>query len=331
MMKQRTGRVYCAAVRAVFLDFATLNRGDLDLSRLRAVVPQITLHEVTPEGRIDERIVDAEIIVTNKLRITRERIARNASLRLIVLAATGTDNVDLEAARERGVAVCNVRNYCTTSVMQHVLAVLLHFTHRPSEFGRLAVDGSWARSPQFTMLNYPIRELGGRMLGIVGYGTLGRAVGDAARAALGMEVRIANRPGAPAAADRLSLDQLLAQADVVSLHCPLTAATRNLIAARELALMKPDSLLINTARGGLIDAAALAAALRAGRPGAAAIDVLTQEPPVESNPLLDPTVPNLLVTPHIAWSAFEARQRCLDQIAANVEEFLRGGSRNRVV
>jgi glycerate dehydrogenase len=215
-------------------------------------------------------------------------------------------------------------------VAQHVLAVMLLLTHRLREYGRLAIDGSWRASPQFTALDYPIRELKGRVLGIVGCGALGRAVAEAAQAALGMRIMIANRPGGTREPGRLDLHELLPQTDVLSLHCPLTPATQNMISARELALMKPDALLINSARGGLIDSAALVEALRAGRIGGAAIDVLPQEPPVEGNPLLAPDLPNLIVTPHIAWSAREARQRCLDQMAANIEDFLRGGARNRV-
>ncbi len=317
-------------MKAVFLDFATVSRGDLDTSRLERILPGLELHDVTPDGEIVKRIAGCEIVLLNKLRMTRERMATTDALRLIAVAATGTNNVDLDAARERGIAVCNVRDYCTTSVTQHVLAAILLLTHRLREYGRLAADGSWGRCPQFTMLDYPIRELTGRVLGIVGYGTLGRSVAQAAQAGLGMRVVIANRPGAGRTPGRIELHEMLPQVDVLSLHCPLTPATENLIGARELALMRPDALLVNTARGGLIDSAALAEALRARRIGGAAIDVLTQEPPVDGSPLLSTDLPNYLITPHIAWSAREARQRCLDEVAANIEAFLRGDSRNRV-
>jgi glycerate dehydrogenase len=315
----------------VFLDFATVSNGDLDMSALRRVLPDVVLHDVTPDADIPKRMAGAHIVLTNKLRISRELIEANPQLRFIGVSATGTNNVDLDAARDHTVAVCNVRDYCTRSVMQHVLAVILAHTHRVREFSRLAVDGSWTRTPQFTMLNYPIRELAGRVLGIVGYGTLGRAVAQGAQAALEMRVMIAGRPGQPAAPGRVELDVLLREADVLSLHCPLTPATANMISARELSLMKPDALLVNTARGGLIDSAALVDALRSGKIGGAAIDVLPQEPPLDGNPLVDPTIPNLILTPHNAWSAIEARQRCLDQVAANIADFLKGGTRNRVV
>jgi len=315
----------------VFLDFATVSRGDLDLGRLAHAVPQLALYENTREAEIPARVAGREIVLVNKLRIGRELLESNPLLRLIAVAATGTNNIDLEAARARGIGVCNVRDYCTTSVAQHVLAVILALTHHVREYSRVAIDGSWSSSAQFTSLEFPIRELAGRTLGIVGFGNLGRAVAHAAEAALGMRIVVAERRGAQPTGARVPLEELLRIADVVSLHCPLTPETQNLLGARELALLKRDALLINTARGALIDGEALAAALRERRIGGAAIDVLPQEPPVDGHPLLDPALPNLIVTPHVAWAAREARQRCVDEMAANVEDFLRGGTRNRVV
>jgi glycerate dehydrogenase len=316
-------------VKAVFLDFATVSRGDLDTSRLTRLLPGLELREVTPETEIASRIAGHEVVLLNKLHMTRERIAAAGALRLIVVAATGTNNIDLQAARERGIAVCNVRDYCTVSVTQHVLAVILLLTHRLREYAELAAR-SWGTSPQFTMLDLPIRELAGRVLGIVGYGTLGRSVAQAAQAAFGMRIVIASRPGAERVPGRVDLHEMLPQIDVLSLHCPLTTATRRLIGARELALMKHDALLVNTARGALVDSDALVAALRSGRLGGAAIDVLEQEPPVDGSPLLA-SLPNFILTPHIAWAAREARQRCIDEMAANIEAFVRAESRNRVV
>jgi glycerate dehydrogenase len=317
--------------KAVFLDYATVSNGDLDMSALKRVLPDVVLHDVTPDADIPARMAGAHIVLTNKLHISRALIEANPQLRFVGVSATGTNNVDLEAAREHTVAVCNVRDYCSRSVMQHVLAVILAHTHRVREFSRAAVDGSWSRTPQFTMLNFPIRELSGRVLGIVGYGALGRAVAQGAQAALDMRVMIAGRPGQPAAPGRVELEVLLREADVLSLHCPLTPDTANMISTRQLGLMKRDALLVNTARGGLIDSAALVEALRNGTIGGAAIDVLPQEPPLDGNPLVDPSIPNLILTPHIAWAAKEARQRCLDQVAANIADFLKGGTRNRVV
>ena len=327
-------------MRSVFLDFGTVGHDDLDTAGLERVLPGITLHQSSTDAEVDERIAGCEFILTNKLNISRARMRAVPGLRFIGLTATGTNNVDLEAARELGIAVCNIRDYCTVSVVQHVLGVMLLLTHRLREYGQAAVDGTWARSEQFTVPGAPIRELSGKMLGIVGFGTLGRSVAKAAKAALGMRVLVAERPGAkPGREDdtasaigpvRVTLDELLRTADVLSLHCPLTPATTGLIGKRELALMKPEALLINTARGALVDLDALVAALRGGDLGGAAIDVLPQEPPAEGSPLFAVDIPNLIVTPHIAWAAFEARQRAVDELALNIEDFLRGGRRGRV-
>jgi glycerate dehydrogenase len=319
-------------MRAVFLDYATVSfNDDLDPSALRRALPDLQLRDNTPQAGVPEAIAGANVVAVNKLRISRETIAASPDLKLIVLAATGTNNVDLEAARERGIGVCNLRDYCTASVVQHVLGTLLLLTQRLREYDALVRSGAWARGDQFCLLDFPIRELAGRKLGIVGHGALGRGVAHAAAVALGMEVWIANRPGGKAQAGRHDLDDLLPQVDVLSLHCSLTPHTEGLLGAPQLARMKSDALLINTARGALVDSQALADALRAGRLGGAAIDVLPQEPPTGGNPLLAADIPNLIVTPHIAWAAREARQRCLDDMAANIEDFVRGGHRGRVV
>jgi glycerate dehydrogenase len=316
-------------MRAVFLDYSTVSNGDLDTASLTKPMPGIVFHGATDPSEIAGRTADAEIVLLNKFKLTRERLFAAPHLKLVCIAATGTDNVDLAAARERGIGVCNVRGYCSQSVMQQIWAMILTLTQHVPEYTRLAQDGSWGSSRMFTILTHPIRELSGLTYGVVGWGELGRAGAKAAQA-FGMRVVIANRVGGPKEPGRYDLDELLAMSDIVSLHCPLTAATQGLMGARELALMKPDALLINTARGGLIDGHALAAALRGGRLGGAGIDVLAQEPPVDGDPLLDPEIPNLVVTPHVAWAAREARQRCLDEMAANVEDFLVGGRRARV-
>lgn len=317
-------------MRAVFLDYATVSYfGDLDPSRLARVLPGVDLREHTSQPEVAAALAGASVALVNKLRIDAETMAATPALKMIALAATGTNNVDLESARTRGIAVCNVRDYCTASVVEHVIGTLLLLSHRLREYDALVRSGAWQRGSQFCLLDHPIRELAGRRFGIVGYGTLGRAVGRAAQA-FGMDLVIANRPGGEPRPGRVDLDALLGEVDVLSLHCPLTPATTGMIDARALARMKPDAVLINTARGALIDSAALAEALRAGRLGGAAIDVLPQEPPVDGNPLLMPGIPNLIVTPHVAWASREARQRCLDEMAANVEDFLRGGHRGRV-
>jgi glycerate dehydrogenase len=316
-------------MRGVFLDLGTVSNGDLDTGSLLAALPGLVIHEQTAQQEVAARIAGCEVVLLNKCRVTREMMARNPQLRLVALTATGVDNVDVAAARELGVGVANLVDYCTPSVVQHVFAVLLSLTHRLPEYDRLARSGGWGRADRFSVFPFPIRELRGRVIAIVGFGALGRGVARVAEA-FGMQVRVANRPGAERQPGRLDLAELLPQADVLSLHCPLTPATRGLIGKPQLAAMKPDAVIVNTARGGLIDAAALAEALRAGRLGGAGIDVLEQEPPVDGNPLLDPAIPNLIVTPHTAWAARESRQRCLDELAANVQAFLLGQRRNRV-
>ena len=314
-------------VNAVFLDYDTVSSGDLDVSALSASVDDLTLYG-SDDSKTAERIREADIVLLNRVDMSRELLREAPKLRLIAVAGTGTNNIDLVAAQELGVAVCNVRGYCTSSVVQHVWGLILSLTQRVSEYARLANNGSW--DAVFKSGARPIRELDGRIFGVVGWGELGRGAARVAQA-FGMRVVIANRRGESPRPDRMELPRLLAVSDIVSLHCPLECSTRGLIGARELALMQPDALLINTARGALVDGHALAAALKAGRLGGAGIDVLAHEPPPDGDPLLDPEIPNLILTPHVAWAAREARQRCLDEMAANIKDFARGGRRSRVV
>jgi glycerate dehydrogenase len=310
--------VSARSLKTVFLDYDTVSNGDLDLTALREACGNLILFDMSA-AQTAERIREAEVVLLNKLELTRELIFGATNLKLVALAGTGTNNVDLIAAKERGIAVCNVRAYCTASVVQHVWGLILSLTQHVREFSTAA-----------TVLSHPIRELQGRTFGVVGWGELGRGAARIAEA-FGMCVIIADRPGTAPQAGRVPLDELFATADIISLHCPLTDATRGLIGARELKLMKSDALLINTARGALVDGAALAAALKAGRLGGAGIDVLPHEPPQPAEPLLDSDIPNLLLTPHIAWAAREARQRCIDEMAANIRDFRSGGRRGRVV
>lgn len=319
-------------MRAVFLDFGTMGASELDPSPLAKVVPDFQVFDSTPQELVASRIDGVEFVFANKVRMTGEIISAATGLRFIGLTATGVDNVDLEAARKHGVAVCNIRAYCTQSVVEHVFAVLLNLAHGIGRYDRLVRSGAWQRADNFCLLEFPIRELSGMTIGIVGHGVLGAAVAEHARA-FGMSVMIARRPGQPPAADdgRVDLDEVLRSCDVLSLHCPLTGETRGLIGADRLKLMKPNAILINTARGGLIDTVALVQALRDGRIAAAAIDVLPQEPPVDGDPLLEYQGDNLIITPHIAWGTVEARQNAINEVAANVRAFLAGEHRNRVV
>ena len=314
-------------VKAVFLDYDTVSPGDLDLSALRAAVDELILFD-SDEAKTAERIHDAHIVLLNKVELPRGLLRGAPRLKLIAVAGTGTNNIDVAAARELGIAVCNVRGYCTSSVVQHVWALILSLTQHLSGYAQTARSG-WSQNEVLMVLAHPIRELNGRVFGVVGWGELGRGAARIAES-FGMRVVVAGRRGVSPQTGRVPLDELLGMSDIVSLHCPLDDSTRGLIGSRELALMKPDALLINTARGALVDGRALAAALKSGRLGGAGIDVLREEPPPPDEPLLDPAIPRLILTPHVAWAAQESRQRCVDEMAANVREFMAGGRRSRV-
>lgn len=317
-------------MNGVILDLETLAPQDLNLDGLRSTLPHWTFHDHTLPEEVPERLRDAEVVITNKVVISASSMVHAHRLKLICVAATGTNNVDLEAASRRGIVVCNVRNYCTASVAQHVFALILALTVRLPQYQSAVAKGRWQRNRQFCILDYPIRELSGLRMGIIGYGTLGQATALLARS-LGMEVLVAesvlskgSMPG------RTGMPELLRAADIISLHCPLTPLTHHLIDAAALDAMKADALLINTARGGIVDSAALADALRQGRIGGAGIDVLETEPPPADHPLLTGHIPNLIITPHVAWAATEARQRLVDMMASNIRAFLEGAPKNRV-
>lgn len=316
-------------MQGVFLDRASLGEEGLDYSRLEQVLPDWRFHPNTRPDQLADRLREAQVAVSNKVALDAAALEGAPDLKLICISATGTNHVDLEAAHRLKVAVCNVPAYSTPSVAQLVFAMILTLYTRLPDYRRAVAEGRWARSELFCLLDYPIHELAGKVLGIVGYGALGRAVARVAEA-FDMQVLVAARPGHPAQGDRLPLEALLPRADVLTLHCPLTPETRGLVGARELALMKPGAVLINTARGGLVDEAALARALRKGALGGAGVDVLTGEPPAAGNPLLAPDIPNLIVTPHIAWASLEARQRLIGEVAENIRAFAAGERRNRV-
>lgn len=316
--------------QGVFLDFGSIHPDDLDLTAFNAVLERWDLHLSTESEHTAERIAAAEVVVSNKILLSRGALEQAESLRLICIAATGTNNVDLEAAEELGIAVCNVRAYATPSVVQHVFALILALTTRMGEHHQAAIDGTWQTSPYFCVLDFPFRELAGKTLGIVGFGELGQGVARVAEA-FGMQLLVAQRRDSEPRADRVELDELLQRADVLSLHVPLTEDTRHLIGERELGLMKSSALLINTARGGIVDEDALARALAERRLGGAGVDVLSHEPPSRHNPLLMLELPNLIVTPHVAWAGRESRQRLIDQVAANIQAFRDGELADRVV
>lgn len=308
-------------MRAVFLDWESLDRQDLQLAGCHALPVNWEFYDQTTALQLAGRVAGADIVVTNKVVLDAAALDAAVKLRLVCVAATGTDNVDLQYARQRDIDVCNVRGYATPSVVQHVLLLMLGLLRNSKAYQQAVAAGDWQRSAQFCLLDYPLEELGGKTLGIIGYGELGQAVAQTAQH-FGMKVLIAQRLHGAPQPGRVPLAELLPQVDVLSLHCPLSAETRNLIGARELALLKPSAILVNTARGGIIDETALLAALREQRLAGAGLDVLHSEPPRNGNALLDANLPNLIVTPHIAWASRQARQRLLDGVVANIRAHL---------
>jgi glycerate dehydrogenase len=285
---------------------------------------------VTQPNEIVGRLRDATIAICNKLPLRAEVLAHLPSLRLIAVAATGVDNIDLEFCRSHNIAVCNGRNYASTSLSEHVLTLIFALRRNLIAYREDVIRGEWQNAKQFCLLDHAINDVRGSTIGIVGYGALGKATENLAHA-VGMEVLVAERKGDSVIREgRTSFADVLRRSDVLSLHCPLTDATRNLISAAELKLMKPTAILINTARGALVDEAALVAALRDGTIGGAGIDVLRVEPPENSNVLLEEELPNLVVTPHVAWASREAMQALADQVIDNLEAFVRGEPRNLV-
>ncbi|WP_428348281.1 2-hydroxyacid dehydrogenase [Methylonatrum kenyense] len=311
-------------MKAVFLDSETVGE-DVSLDAVRDAVDTLHCHRRTGAAQTLAHMRGHEVVISNKVVIQRQHLqALEQPPGLICVAATGTNNVELEACAEAGVKVCNARAYGTDAVAQHALGLMLALSIGLLDYSAAVARGDWQRATQFCLLDYPVRELSGLTLGIVGYGTLGKRVAQLAEA-FGMRVLVAQRPGTSSPVPgRVPLAELLPRVDVLSLHCPLTEATRGLIGADELAVMKPDAILINTARGGLVDEQALADVLRAGRLGGAGFDVLTEEPPRNGNVLLEAGIPNLIVTPHTAWASREARQRICDQVAENIRAW-RGG------
>jgi glycerate dehydrogenase len=307
--------------KAVFLDLESLE--DIDLAALAGEFKRFETHMATGPLEVAARIRDAEVVLVNKVRLDAAALQQAPRLKLICVVATGTNNVDLEAAQRLGIQVSNCRAYGNDSVIQHVFALLLALSTRLLDYHQAVQGGRWQQAGQFCFLDFPIAELAGKTLGIVGYGNLGQGVGRIAEA-FGMKVMVAQRPGGPAEAGRTPLDQLLPQVDVLTLHCPLTEHTRNLLDAAAFKRMKNSALLINVARGGIVDELALADALRSGALAGAATDVLSVEPPRDGNPLLSGDIPNLIVTPHSAWGSAEARQRIIAQTLDTIQAFGRG-------
>lgn len=286
--------------------------------------------EETTEENVVLHLADATIAVTNKVPITRNALVLLPHLKLVAVTATGYNNIDVAACRELGVAVCNVPHYASHTVPEHTFSLIFALRRNLMAYRQDVLNDRWQTEKRFCFFDYPIRDLYGSTLGIIGSGTLGQATAKIGEA-LGMRILFAESLLKKCTqSDRVPLDHLLAESDVVSLHCPLTLATQNLIGAKELRRMKPSALLINTARGGLVEESALAHALNENWIAGAGLDVLPIEPPRNGSPLLDIKTPNLIITPHIAWASEEAMQNLADQVIDNIEAFIAGRSQNLV-
>ncbi len=320
--------------RIVFLDQGSLFPDNLNWKDWSSFGTPVKFFSHTLPSQVDERIKDATVVVTNKVVINQAHIRSNPKLQCICVVATGTNNIDLQAANECNVVVCHARDYGTESVAQHTWMLILALSNRLLEYQRLISDGRWSRHPSFALLDPPKIELTGKVLGIVGLGTLGRAVADKA-STFGMRVcalksHHRKTQEGPDSVTRHTLDELLQVSDVLSLHCPLDDSNRHFINSKTLRLMKSSAFLINTARGGLVDHDALLEALREGIIAGAALDTLDVEPPPHDHPVLEARLPNLIVTPHNAWGSQLSRQTLVNQTLENIQAFLSGTPTRRV-
>lgn len=312
--------------RIVFLERNTFT---VDFGRPKFEHEWVEYGETAVE-EIVQRLSGATIVICNKLPLRGPSLQQLPDLRLIAVAATGVDNIDLGYCKANRIAVCNTRGYAVNSLPEHALMLMLALRRNLVAYVDDVRNGRWREARQFCLLNHPLGDLRGATLGIIGYGTLGKAMESLARA-IGMDVLIAEHKNArEVRSGRVAFSEVLRLCDVISLHCPLTDETRNLIGTDELRLMKPQAVLINTARGGLVDDQALIEALSRGQLGGAGLDVLRVEPPKEPNILLEKSLPNLIITPHNAWASQQAMRTLADQVIENIEAFVRGEARNVV-
>lgn len=309
-------------MNAVFLDYESLDKNDLDFSALREIFTDLELYPSTLDTQVLERVQHADVVITNKVVLDTENLKQCLSLKLILISATGTNNVDLAQAKAQGITVCNCQGYGTSAVAQHTLMLMLTLATSVIQYDHAVKQGEWNKSPIFCLLDFPIVELAGKTLGILGYGELGQAVAKLAEA-FGMKIIVGALPNR-STGNRVALSELLPQVDFLSLHCPLTEETRDLIDNKAIEKMKPSAFLINCARGGIVNEHDLATALRTGKIAGAATDVLSVEPPKEGNVLLANNIPNLIITPHSAWGSVDARQRIVQQLTENASAFQQG-------
>ncbi len=310
-------------LNAVILDETSFNNnGDMDLSNLLALNDNWTRYDETAKDQRLERLQNVQIAVANKVVFDKELLQQLPDLKVILLAATGMDNIDRDYCEANGIAYYNVTDYCTASLAQHVFTLILSLSTSINDYQRITRNGEWSQSPHFCNLQYPIQELAGKTLGLIGYGSLAKGVEKLAKA-FDMDIMLGARVGSTKAAEgRVLIEDMLPQVDVLSVHCPLTPETNKMINYDFLSKMKSSAFIINSARGAVIDNADLARALRNGVIAGAGIDVLEVEPPPADHPLLDPEIPNLILTPHVAWAAKEARQRVVEKVAVNLKHWL---------
>lgn len=303
-------------MKIIILDGVTVNPGDLSWDGL-AQMGELEVYDRTAPDEIIERITDADAVFTSKCKITADIMDACPTVKFIATLATGYDNIDIAAAKERGIAVCNVPAYSTASVTQHVFALLLEITNGVALHANAVSAGEWTASPDFCLIKQPVLQLAGRSLGIIGYGNIGKSVGAVAEA-FGMTVNVYSKD--PEAA---------VKSDIITLHCPATPENQGFINKEFISRMKDGAILINTARGALVNEEDLAEALKSGKLAAAAVDVVNGEPPRADNPLLH--APNIIVTPHVAWASGEARRTICDTCVSNLKSWIDGEKLNRIV
>ena len=318
-MKQRLdNRLSVSVMLGIILDADSLGK-EIDLSPITGLLGEWRVYGSSLPEETSARVADADVVLSNKIRLDATNLS-GSQVSFISVMATGTNNIDLEYTSNRGITVSNAVAYATPSVVQHTISLILALSTNLPAYLKDVREGAWQKSNVFCLLQHPIQEVSGKQLGIIGHGELGSAVADAATG-LGLEILISDRPGNSPKEGRLAFKEVVARADYLSLHCPLTDGSQQMINAEILSAMKPSAFLINTARGGLVDSEALVTALKAGDIAGAAVDVLDVEPATVDEPLIT-DIDNLLVTPHNAWGAIESRTRLIQQMRENIEGFL---------
>jgi len=314
-------------MKITVLDKCTVTTGDVSLDEIKTL-GEVFFYDVVEPSRLIETIGDSDAVICNKARITDEIMSACKNLKYVGLFATGYNNIDIEAAKRRGITVCNVPGYSTDSVAQQVFAMILHFATSADAYNASVARGDWANSKTFSYLAYPITELAGKTLGIFGFGTIGKRVAEIGQA-FGMKIiAVAHKKTSYTNVEFVDVDALFARSDYLTLHCPLTDETHGVVNSRTLSLMKPTAVLINTARGGCVDEDALADALNGGSIAGAGIDVLDVEPMRQNHPYL--SAKNIFITPHVAWGSYEARTRLIGIVCENIRAFTQGKPINKV-